>query len=102
MFRPRWDTAALLAATLLIVGINIACAVLGFTLRVDYGMTVLPTGEVYGLESQGMARGFLAARAVQRGGDRVSGGGIADGGCRTARPARLSKVNARARFADSS
>jgi hypothetical protein len=56
MFRPRWDTAALLAATLLIVGINIACAVLGFTLRVDYGMTVLPTGEVYGLESQGPAR----------------------------------------------
>jgi len=54
MFRPRWTPPHSLAATLLIVGINIACAVLGFTLRVDYGMTVLPTGEVYGLESQGI------------------------------------------------
>jgi len=56
IFRLRVDTAALLTATVLVVAINIACAVLGFTLRVDYGMTVLPTGEVYGLESWGAAR----------------------------------------------
>jgi hypothetical protein len=55
-FRLRWDTAALLAATVLVVAIDVACAVLGFATRVDYGLTVLPTGEVYAVWPEGAAR----------------------------------------------